>query len=117
MAANIIIGERCHQCSRFFSPNQLLAYDGGVMVCGDCLDKHRRTIGAIAGAEEMTCCECGVHARRLLDAGGKGRMYVHDKDGIKQLLCPRCSDAYERKRLDLYGDTEYGWQKRLKGAK
>jgi hypothetical protein len=117
MAAGFIIGERCHQCSRFFAPSALHEWPGGVRVCEACLDNHRRAVQSIAGAQEMTCCECGVHARDLLDASGEGRMAIHAKDGIMQLLCPRCSDQYERKRLDLYGDTDYGRRKRLKGAK
>jgi hypothetical protein len=42
---------------------------------------------------------------------------LHPKDGIAQFLCVRCSDGYERKRLDLYGGTPYGERKKLKGAK
>lgn len=115
--AGVIIGERCHQCSKHYATGDLHDWPGGVRVCASCLDKHRRAMQAVAGVDELTCCECGSHGRNLLDASGEGRMAIHSKDGIMQLLCPRCSDAYERKRLDLYGDTEYGWRKRLKGAK
>lgn len=44
-------------------------------------------------------------------------MFLHWKDGVYQVLCRACSDRYERKRLDLYGDTVHGHLKKLKGAK
>jgi hypothetical protein len=38
------------------------------------------------------------------------RYGVHRKDGLYQLLgvACGCSGRYERKRLDMYGDTPYG---------
>ena len=73
----------------------------------------------LAGAPPKGCQECGVTFATLESSAPDGNvsMYVHQKDAIYQLLCRNCSDAYERKRLDLYGSTVYGHEKRLKGAK
>lgn len=117
MAVALQIGERCHQCSKWFHPEELHHWPGSVRVCRSCLEKHRQTMQAIEGLADFRCCECKIHVSQTVGPDGEGRMFIHDKDGVKQILCPQCSDAYERKRLDLYADTDYGRQKNLTGAK
>lgn len=41
-------------------------------------------------------------------------MQLHPMDGLYAFLCLTCSDEYERKRLDLYGDTPHGHARGLK---
>lgn len=73
----------------------------------------------LAGAPPPGCQACGLTWRELSErtAGQAVTMFLHPKDGILQVLCAKCSDAYERKRLDLYGATPYGLRRRLAGAK
>lgn len=73
----------------------------------------------LAGDPPWGCQECGVTFADLESATADGNvsMYMHTKDGIYQVLCRQCSDAYERKRLDLFGGTVYGHLKKLKGTK
>ena len=33
---------------------------------------------------------------------------IHQKDGILQMLCSRCTDAYTPKRTDIYKGTQFG---------
>jgi hypothetical protein len=48
------------------------------------------------------------------DRDGNVGMYLHQKDGVYQILCRSCSDHYVRQRVDLYGDTEFGDRLKLK---
>jgi hypothetical protein len=75
---------------------------------------------AFAGEPPKGGQECGRTYEQLeWLAGADVRFGFHLKDGIYQVLgmACGCSDAYERKRLDLYGNTPYGLSKKLKGAK
>jgi hypothetical protein len=72
----------------------------------------------LAGSVPVGCQECGATWQTLAERepGADITMVLHDKDGTYQLLCRKCSDAYERKRADFFGDTPYGFRKKLKGA-
>lgn len=87
-------------------------------MCWQCMGWHEHALKVLAGAPPRGCQECGVTFAFLESCSpdGNTRMYVHSKDGIYQILCPHCSDAYERKRLDLYGGTRYADLKKLKGS-
>lgn len=110
-----------HQC-RFCSKwRRLEEFIGGEITgqCVQCLEWHRHALDVLtSGAMPRGCRECGATADTLSagSASGDFRLYLHRKDGIYQLLCWTCSDAYERKRLDQFGDTPYGAAKHLKGA-
>lgn len=115
-----VIGVKCHYCSRFRTAKEVMSIGtGGARMCWRCWERHNDALKALAGDVPRGCGECGVTFAALEAAapGGNVRMFVHFKDGLYQLLCPGCSDRYERKRVDLYGDTAYGWKKKLKGAK
>lgn len=82
--------------------------------CLTCLEWHRKALAILAGTLSPACTECGVSQE---DERGDVRLYLHRKDGCYQLLCPPCSDRYERKRLDQFGSTPYGASRQLdKGA-
>lgn len=88
-------------------------------MCWSCYEWHGKALAMLAGHPPPGCQECGVtfdHLKRITP-GGNVRMYLHPKDGIYQILCRTCSDRYTPKRLDLYGDTQFGWDHKLKGAK
>lgn len=88
-------------------------------MCFHCWQWHQQALKMFAGEPPAGCQECGVTFEALERAapGGNVGMYIHAKDGIYQVLCRRCSDAYIQKRVDLYADTKFGWDRKLKGGK
>lgn len=104
----VVIGIRCHNCSRFLPPSRVLRFSGEYRCCDDCWARHERCLRMLAGAIPPGCMDCGF------GADGNIRLWVHLKDGVYQMLCRSCSDAYVKKRADLYGDTESGHARKLK---
>lgn len=117
MSHGVLIGEKCPSCSRFVSPAEILRFgdDGCVRLCARCWGKHLEALKVIGSGEPPKACqECNTPFGELAaDERGNSRMYIHSKDGVYQVLCSCCSDAYERKRRDLYGSTPYGNAKKL----
>lgn len=106
---------RCRFCSRWRLQQDFAIRSIPVISpCIYCLDAHQQTDLINSGQLQPFCYECGGVS---LTADERVQLVLHRKDGIQQYLCLGCSDAYERKRLDLFGDTPYGYRKRLKGAK
>ena len=112
---------RCHYCSRFFLPQDInwTMKVGGAYRCRYCSEKYFDALSALmTGRFPANCQACNVAFVDLADAAsGDTRVSVVWKDQTVQVLCSPCADSYERKRLDLYGDTIYGQKKKLKGAK
>jgi hypothetical protein len=109
-----VLRVRCHYCSHFRSPNEILHLGtGGAKMCFRCMEWHRIAMAALCGQPPPGCQECGVTFADLkeCDSLGNLRMSLVVKDGIYQILCTTCSDSYERKRADLYRHTVYGQQK------
>jgi hypothetical protein len=114
-----VVSVRCHYCSVFRNPHEVFPIGiGGVVMCLRCREWHDANIDALAkdGAPKG-CFECRVtwaELRLRLEAGDNPaelKMFLVPKDGIYQLLCRTCSDAYERKRADLLRGTLYGQRK------
>lgn len=117
---SVVMAERCHYCSEFRRPDELIRIGtGGAVMCWKCYEWHQRALRMFAGDPPPGCQVCGITFQQLSEnaPGGDIRMYVHPKDGVYQVLCKQCSDAYTRKRVDLYGDTVFGELMKLKGAK
>lgn len=111
---------RCRFCGNYQPQGDfILPNDLAISPCLDCHRANEAALAALANKSEPGCWECRKTLSQIAHDTGKAdvRMYLHKKDGLFQLLCPRCSDAYERKRLDLYGSTPYGERKKLSGAK
>jgi hypothetical protein len=109
-----VLRTRCQYCSKFRSPSEVFPLGtGGVKICLRCLEWHRVAMRALCGAPPPGCQDCGISFRDLKESDSLGnlRMTVVVKDGIYQILCTTCSDAYERKRADLFRETQYGRQK------
>jgi hypothetical protein len=108
---------RCRFCSKFRDQREFV-HDSVVGMCWHCREWHLHALNILAGNPPRGCQECGLNYDQLeaLSATGDVRVCLHPKDGIWQVLCGPCSDEYERKRLDLYGDTPYGLKRKLKGA-
>jgi hypothetical protein len=119
-----VLSTRCHYCSKFRNPHEIIPIGtGGALMCFHCYEWHTKSLNALAtGSAPPGCFECRVTWAELRARPASGdetsvKMYLVPKDGIYQLLCRTCSDAYERKRADLLGDTVYGHLNKLKGAK
>ena len=83
-------------------------------MCLHCFEWHNHALALLnKGKIPPGCQVCGLTFEALANAAGNTRMYVHAKDGLYQVLCPTCSDAYILKRADLYKPTRFGQQKGL----
>ena len=111
MKVSAALRVRCHYCSRFRAPGEVLSIGtGGAVMCWHCFQWHERALGVLAGEIPKGCQECGVTFRELQARAGGGdiKMYVHPRDGLYAVLCKQCSDAYVPKRVDLYRATQFG---------
>lgn len=85
--------------------------------CRYCLEWHFHALDVLGGAMPQGCQECGRQAEELKEVlpGGEVtvRLYAHPKDGVYQLLCAKCTEAYVPKRRDIYGGTAYGHRLKL----
>jgi len=124
MAVALVIAARCRFCSQACDPREF-AGNPATYPCWNCYQTHLKALALLQGSllqGELRCKVCNVGQEELGARRAHGdipgsRMFMHPKDGIYQELCGRCSDRYERQRLDLYGDTPYGAARKLKGAK
>lgn len=113
----IIIGERCHYCSKFRSPSDIINQPGGVKICIGCEQRHLEALAAMQTHNFLGCCsECGRTAEELKAqkrCGPLGQMAVHFEGGKYRPMCLVCNETYVPKRRDLYGETEFGWAQKL----
>ena len=115
-----VVRERCPYCSKQVSPQDIIPIGtGGAKICLNCWQRHQQAMKMFAAKTPFFCSGCKNSLRNLILSSPDGNVTfrVYWKDGIYQVLCKKCGDAYERKRLDLFGDTQYGWENKLKGAK
>ena len=114
MSAVPIILVTCHYCSNARHPREIVNIGDAALMCWHCWETHTQKIDAFNPPNE--CQEC----RRTFDEiaaatpGSKVSMFPHWKDGEYQILCRDCDEAYVQKRRDLYGDTPFGWDRKLK---
>jgi len=114
-----VVSVRCHYCSKFRHPDDVHPIGtGGAVMCVHCREWHAENVSAITrGGVPKGCFECRItwaELRLRFAAGDKPdevKMFMVPKDGIYQLLCAKCTDAYERKRADLLRGTLYGQRK------
>lgn len=119
MTAPAIINAKCHYCSQWRLPGEIIQIGvGGVKMCFHCHEWHVKQIDAVAiGGVPPGCFDCRKtweELRLSFDLGdnpSEVKMFLVPKDGIYQLLCRTCSDAYEQKRADLLKGTQHGQTK------
>lgn len=106
---------RCRFCSQFRHPNEFIV-NSTVGYCLRCYEWHQKALASLeSGDPPAECARCERPTHLLpRDANGDLRMQLHPMDGLYAFLCLTCSDEYERKRLDLYGDTPHGHARGLK---
>lgn len=113
--SHAVIAARCHWCSRQVAPSDLAHLRSGQRMCRCCHDWHGHALAVLAGGMPRGCQECGTGIEQLHNLHGNAttRMYVVPKDGVYQVLCAACKDAYCARRADLYRDTEFGTRLKL----
>jgi hypothetical protein len=86
------------------------------LCCLDCIHWHQHALEVLGGETPQGCqvCKFTWDALKELSGSAEVKMYAVPKDGIYQLLCGACMDRYVRKRADLYGNTQFGAQLKLK---
>ena len=109
-----LILQKCRCCSKHRHPREFIV-NSTIGYCLHCLEWHRHALEALAGNPPPGCSECGITFAELRDREQTDdvRMYIHPREGLYGVFCKPCSDAYERKRLDLYGGTPYARAKGL----
>lgn len=112
MTSQIIIGVRCHYCTRFRSPLEIIHMPGGVKICQPCEHRHTEALEALAsGRFTGECSECGLsheEIRAQRKCGPNGEMAIHFENGRYRAMCIECDRVYVPKRLEMYGQTEFG---------
>jgi hypothetical protein len=109
----VLIAVGCHFCSRQLAPSRVHKIgSGGQTICDYCLEWHFRALEFLGGAVPRGCQECG-RTWETMQAESPAiemavRVFVVQKDGIYQMLCPVCAAKYVPKRADLYQGTEFG---------
>ena len=83
--------------------------------CRKCEEKHLAALDVLSGNPPTACGECGVTFEQLAERTGEDHvpMFMHLKDGMYQLLCAACDRKYVRQRKDMYGPTQFGWERKL----
>lgn len=108
---------RCNFCTRSFHAQEIhrIGGAGGQRICPACTERHLATLQALAtGEPPKGCMECNTAFELIpCDAAGNTRLSLIVKDGIQQLLCQRCADAYVPKRRDLFAGTAFAHEKGL----
>lgn len=132
MTPSVLITEVCHYCRKGKSPNAMIPLPGGIKLCDGCYRRHQEGVLAMSGLKANSdgtfsstappppeCSECGLSVQELraraVHAGGfELVLAVHFENGIYRVMCPDCDKTYVPKRRDLYGDTQFGHDQKLK---
>ncbi len=102
---------RCHYCSRGVNPEEVRQVGESIVMCFDCHERHKREVQKF---EIPTHCQGGCNLSVALLAAAGSRFFAHWKDGCYQLLCGACDEKYVPLRKDLFADTRFGWDRKLK---
>lgn len=108
----------CRCCGKQRNPAEFV-HGHVVGMCWRCYEWHAHALEIFADPRSLPkgCQECRRTYKELehYSTTGDVKFGFHRKDGIYQVLgiACGCSRAYERKRLDMYGKTPYGFEKKL----
>lgn len=111
---------RCHYCSRWMVAGDIAEMGtGGIHICQACLEWHSKALEYLTKNIPPPGCQiCGQSLAELAARSGSARpadnpLWLAPKDGIYQIVCTKCREAYEQKRADLYGETQYGHEMKI----
>lgn len=106
----VVITVRCHYCSHFRPPDEVMTIGDSIKMCFDCREKHLEEI--IKFHPEKECAHCH-RTFDALAALGMDVFTVHWMDRSYQILCRTCNAVYIPKRADLFRDTQFGWEQKI----
>lgn len=112
-AAVPLILLRCHYCSEFHHPKEFVNIGESALMCWKCREKHTQQIESFNPPHACQGCNRTFEEIAAATIGDKVKMYPVWKDGVYQVLCEPCEAAYVLQRKDLYGDTRFGWERKL----
>lgn len=91
----------------------MVRYSNNVRVCHHCYERHSQALDTLSGKRIPECQSC----HKTIEVLGNEqqtknvKLVAHLADGVYALFCHPCSEKYEQKRRDLYGETQYGFRK------
>lgn len=109
-----VVTLKCHYCQRFWPPSEVLKFCDEIVMCCYCHEKHLAAVQSFAPPHECMVCHRTFEQISALTPGDQVHMTAHWKDGMYQILCASCDADYTLKRRDLYGETRFGWEQKLK---
>lgn len=109
MNVPILVLPTCRMCSRPAHPEEFIG-NPQIGYCWRCYERHTKALDMLAGTTAFGCQECDRTVAELMaaQASDELKVRIYLKDGIYQILCVRCGDAYEQKRRDQFAGTPYG---------
>lgn len=105
---------RCHYCSHFRPPSEIITIGDSIKMCFQCREKHVEEIIKFHPVRECSLCHVSFADLGERELGPDLRMFVHFIDRSYQILCTLCDAKYVSQRRDLYGDTPFGWERKLR---
>lgn len=125
------VGVKCPYCTKHRHPAEIMSIaQGTYQICHDCFRQHEEALLALSGLKHNSdgqlvstapppqeCSECHLSAVAIARRDGTGdltRMLLHYEGGAYRFMCKQCSDVYVPKRRELYRDTQFGWERKLK---
>jgi hypothetical protein len=110
-----IIQLRCMTCSQFVAPADVVRIGESVIQCWNCYDKQRTIIESFQDPpKECVRCHASFEDLAAQVPGKPVSMFPHWIDGTFGFLCVACDQVYVQQRRDMYGDTRFGWDRKLK---
>lgn len=100
----------CRMCGKHRHPKEFVGGGPVTGYCWHCYEWHRKAWEALEGRVEPECCFCAV---KPSEVAADLVMRIYRVDGMYAMTCIPCGHAYEKKRLDMFGQTPYGHKKGL----
>lgn len=103
----------CRGCSRLRHPREFV-HSTRQGLCWVCVEWHERALALLAsGAQPPGCQVCGRTFGELDELSkrkglAETKLVLERRDGIYMILCLECDKTYVAKRVDLYGNTDFG---------
>jgi NAD-dependent SIR2 family protein deacetylase len=116
-APGTMIGVQCQHCSHWYPEAEIIRFGESMTRCLKCQEAINKALEMNATQTPPSeCAHCHRGFSAIADAtpGDVVEMALVMVDGVFVALCDPCERAYVEKRKDLYGDTRFGWNRKLK---